>query len=153
MFYIAYGSNLNLDQMAFRCPRSVRVCRGVVRGWKLVFKFHAGIIETGDPSDFVPVLLWKIHDSDWKSLDRYEGFPSYYVKREIPVEREDGLVDNCIAYVMTDKRPRIQPPAPAYFNIIEEGCIQNDIGVDCLYQALDESHYTPENLEASCVNA
>lgn len=153
MFYIAYGSNLNLDQMAFRCPRSVKVCRGVVHGWKLVFKYHADIIETGDPADSVPVLLWKIHDFDWKNLDRYEGFPTYYLKREIPVELEDGSVEKCVAYVMTDRRSRFQQPDPYYFNIIEEGCIQNEIDVDCLYQALDESCHALENSEDVYINA
>lgn len=33
--YIAYGSNLNLEQMRRRCPTAELVGKTVLRGWRL----------------------------------------------------------------------------------------------------------------------
>ena len=37
-FYIAYGSNLNLQQMKHRCPTAEVVGTAVLRNWKLWFR-------------------------------------------------------------------------------------------------------------------
>ena len=36
--YIAYGSNLNLDQMARRCPTSEMISTTFLRNWRLRFR-------------------------------------------------------------------------------------------------------------------
>ncbi|MGN1126625.1 MAG: gamma-glutamylcyclotransferase family protein [Ruminococcus sp.] len=36
--YIAYGSNLNLKQMKYRCPTAKLVGKGVVENYELQFK-------------------------------------------------------------------------------------------------------------------
>ena len=36
--YIAYGSNLNLEQMKHRCPTAEVVGTSVLRGWQLRFR-------------------------------------------------------------------------------------------------------------------
>ena len=56
MFYIAYGSNMNLEQMNYRCPNSKVVCNGKLKGWKLVFNIHADVIKTDNENDFVPLI-------------------------------------------------------------------------------------------------
>lgn len=139
MKYIAYGSNMNLKQMAYRCPGSKVVGKGVLYGWKLVFNTHADIIYTGKETDVVPVVIWDIEEMDWKSLDRYEGYPRYYVKENIETWFENGNVEKCIAYVMAEDRKGYAPPYEDYFNVIKEGCNENGIDVEYLYAALDES--------------
>ena len=44
MLYAAYGSNMNLEQMAFRCPYSVVVGKGMINNYKLKFSYHADIV-------------------------------------------------------------------------------------------------------------
>lgn len=34
--YFAYGSNMNLDQMAYRCPAAEAVCTAKLEGYELV---------------------------------------------------------------------------------------------------------------------
>ena len=140
MRYIAYGSTMNLEQMAFRCPGSKVVCNGLLYGWKLVFNTHADIIPTGNDANVVPVVVWDIAPEDWKMLDRYEGSPKYYVKEEVETVFADGRVENCIAYVMADDRKGYEPPYENYFNIILRGCQENHIDVEYLYDALDDSY-------------
>ena len=78
MYYAAYGSNINLKQMNYRCPNSKIVGTGYLMGWKLYFNIYASVEYTGNKKDVVPVLIWEIADEDWEILDRYEGYPKYY---------------------------------------------------------------------------
>ena len=140
MKYIAYGSNMNLGQMAYRCPKSKVVCNGLLYGWKLVFNTHADIIPTGNNDDRVPVVVWDIAPSDWLSLDHYEGFPRYYVKQEIETWLENGMSEKCVAYVMAADRKGYMPPYQTYFDVILTGYNENGIDTDYLYDALEESY-------------
>ena len=139
MLYVAYGSNMNLEQMAYRCPNSYVVCNGELHGWKLVFNFHADVIK-GKKKDIVPVVVWSIADSDWDMLDMYEGFPSYYVKETVDVILDNGKKEKAVVYVMADNRKGIHPPASSYFNCIFKGYMDNGIDTDYLFDALDHSY-------------
>lgn len=140
MLYLAYGSNMNLQQMAYRCPNSKVVGNGELHGWKLIFNIHADIIETENNNDVVPVVVWNIANEDWRMLDRYEGYPSYYVKEVVNVALNNGKKEDAIVYVMAKNRKGICPPASGYFNGIVKGYIENGINTDCLFDALDYSY-------------
>lgn len=139
MLYVAYGSNMNLEQMAYRCPNSKKICNGKLHGWKLIFNVHADVIETDNKDDFVPVVVWRIADNDWRMLDMYEGYPLYYIKETVDVILESGKTESAIVYVMADNRKGICPPAISYFECIYDGYIDNGIDVECLYKALKYS--------------
>ena len=139
MLYCAYGSNMSLDQMAYRCPNSYVVCNGELHGWKLVFNFHADVIK-GKKKDIVPVVVWNISDSDWSMLDMYEGYPSYYVKETVDVILDNGKKEKAVVYVMADNRKGVHPPASNYFNCIFKGYMDNGIDTDYLFDALDHSY-------------
>ncbi|MEE0914354.1 MAG: gamma-glutamylcyclotransferase family protein, partial [Ruminococcus sp.] len=77
--YIAYGSNLNLSQMKYRCPTAKLYDTGVIENYELQFKgmphcAYATIAPCEGKS--VPVALWELQPRDEKLLDRYEGYPS-----------------------------------------------------------------------------
>ena len=140
MLYIAYGSNMNVQQMAYRCPSSKIICNGKLYGWKLVFNIHADVIKTGNTSDIVPVVVWDIADEDWMMLDMYEGYPSYYVKEIVNVILENGEEKEAVVYVMAEDKKGICPPYENYFACIETGYIENRIDLKYLYNALDYSY-------------
>ena len=82
--YVAYGSNLSVEQMALRCPDAKMIGTGKIRDYKLVFRFHADIEKS--KGSYVPVLVWKISKADEKRLDIYEGVSSgYYHQEEVKV--------------------------------------------------------------------
>ena len=58
MKYIAYGSNMNLEQMAIRCPGAKLIGTGLLHGYRLEFNRHATIVPTNKPDDAVPVAVW-----------------------------------------------------------------------------------------------
>ena len=66
--YLAYGSNLSVEQMERRCPDAKPIGKAILPDWKLLFKIHA-TIEPCKGSK-VPVLVWKISDRDEQNLDR-----------------------------------------------------------------------------------
>lgn len=101
--YIAYGSNLNLPQMAHRCPTAEAVGTSRLKDYELLFRGgRRGAVATVEPKEGsdVPVLLWKIREKDEASLDLYEGYPRLYDKQIMEVEL-DGKTVSAMAYVMT----------------------------------------------------
>ena len=81
--YLAYGSNLNLEQMANRCPTAKVVGASQINDHRLLFRgAHAGAVATIEPFEGgnVPVLVWEITPTDEAALDRYEGWPFLYRK-------------------------------------------------------------------------
>ena len=77
-FYIAYGSNLNLEQMADRRPTARVVRATVLDDYQLVFRGVATIVPR--PGAKVPVAIWEIDEECEEALDIYEGYPHLYRK-------------------------------------------------------------------------
>ena len=113
MLYIAYGSNMVREQMDYRCPEAKLIGTGYIAGARLEFYLHATVEKTGDMRNRVPVAVWEINDRDERSLDRYEGFPSYYIKETWPVRMSDGSQINGMIYLM--KMIRQSPPHTQYY--------------------------------------
>ena len=72
--YIAYGSNLNKEQMAYRCPTARFLGTGVIEDYELQFKgsLHSAFATIAPKEGAqVPVGLWEIQSRDEKRLDLY----------------------------------------------------------------------------------
>ena len=70
-FYLAYGSNLNLEQMAHRCPTAKPVGPVVLKDYQLLFRGgHGSAVATVEPfkGKTVPCLLWEITPTDEAAL-------------------------------------------------------------------------------------
>lgn len=76
--YMAYGSNLNLRQMALRCPTAKVVGTKMLDGYQMIFQQVATIVPKEGAT--VPVAIWQIDAECERALDRYEGFPTLYRK-------------------------------------------------------------------------
>lgn len=111
MKYIAYGSNMSVEQMAYRCPEAHIVGVGYLEGWKLEFYLHA-TVEPVKRDGKVPVVVWEISEQDEKNLDRYEGVPSYYTKERATVRLIDGEQVEGLIYLM--RKYRDLPPTKGY---------------------------------------
>lgn len=94
-YYLAYGSNLNVRQMALRCPTAKPVGSAVIKDYELLFKgSKTGAYLTIEPKSGaeVPVAVWSVELADEERLDVYEGFPAFYYKTEfdLPVNYFSG---------------------------------------------------------------
>ena len=75
-YYIAYGSNLNVRQMKYRCPTARIIGTSVIKDYELLFKgSKTGSYLTIEKKkgEQVPVVIWETKESDELALDRYEG--------------------------------------------------------------------------------
>ena len=127
--YLAYGSNLNLEQMGHRCPEAAVIGTAVLEDHRLVFK---GDRENGVATierhigASVPVLLWEITAKCERMLDRYEGFPRLYRKERLSVILDGDEVE-AMAYIMNEGYQSALPDT-WYFRTILDG--YRDCGFD-----------------------
>lgn len=89
-YYLAYGSNLNLNQMSYRCPSAKLLGSVILKDYRLVYKGHADYyayltIEKYKGS-MVPLGIFEVSNLDILALDSYEGYPALYSKSYIPVK-------------------------------------------------------------------
>lgn len=139
--YIAYGSNLNLPQMAFRCPTAEVVGTSELKDYELLFRGgRRGAVATVEPKEgsSVPVLLWKIKPKDEEALDRYEGYPRLYDKQMMEVELE-GRTVSAMVYVMTPGH-EFGIPSDYYANVIWEGYETAGFDTQILEDAINHAH-------------
>lgn len=114
--YIAYGSNLNLEQMKHRCPTAEVVGMAELRDWRLWFRggerSAVATIERGKGSK-VPVLIWRIQPRDEVALDHYEGFPFLYRKETLRLTMGSKRV-RAMVYIMNEAGHPYNTPSTGY---------------------------------------
>ena len=134
-YYIAYGSNLNIRQMRMRCPHARIIGTSEVPDYRLLFKGSgSGAYLTIEPCDgmSVPVAVWEVTADDERALDRYEGFPSFYYKKELelPIKGiRSGKVRRrtVFVYIMHEDRP-LGITSKYYMDVCHKG--YRDFGFD-----------------------
>jgi len=138
--YLAYGSNLNREQMACRCPDAKVLGSSKLNGYQLIFRgSKAGAVATIEKrkGGSVPVLLWEITARDEEALDRYEGYPILYRKETVKV-RLDGQWVPAMVYIMNEGRP-LGVPSRYYYDIIWRGYAEAGFDTTVLSEAVRES--------------
>ena len=139
--YLAYGSNLNLKQMAQRCPTAKVIGTTELKGHSMMFKggfgnAQATIAPSKDKS--VPALLWSITAEDEGRLDVYVGYPKVYSKITLKVKFGRKTVDTMV-YVMNDGFD-FNPPSVHYYETIRNGYKDNNLNVSKLEDAIGDPH-------------
>lgn len=110
--YFAYGANLSLDSMAWRCPQARPLTAFYLRDWRLELHCHATIRPSA--GDRVAGALWSITPDCEDSLDSFEGYPVYYQKQ---IVEQDGV--QFMIYVMNE--PLSGSPGQGYVDLLREG--------------------------------
>lgn len=144
--YIAYGSNLNLRQMAKRCPTAKPIGTSVLKNYELLFRgTELGAVATVEPSagSKVPILAWELQEQDEHALDHYEGYPSFYDKQTMEIVL-NGSPITAMIYIMNDGH-FCGKPSPHYFDTILEGYETAGFDPQTLFDAVDRSLEIAEN--------
>lgn len=144
--YIAYGSNMDEKQMAGRCPTARLLGTAELEDYRLLFKgSKTGAYATIEKrkGGRVPVLIWEIGEQDERNLDRYEGYPVFYHKKEIEVqlgrERKTAM-----AYAMDESRALGEPSA-RYYNVLESAYWKFGFPMGILLEAHEASRKEARN--------
>jgi hypothetical protein len=145
-YYLAYGSNLNVRQMMIRCPSARMIGTATIEDYRLMFKgSKTGSYLTIEPEEgcSVPVGVWEVSEADELALDRYEGFPAFYYKKELElpitgirtgkVRRRKAFV-----YIMHEDR-LLGVPSNMYMRICMEGYMDFGFNYDTLWEAYEYS--------------
>ena len=121
-YYLAYGDNLNPEQMSQRCPNAKRVDFAMLKGYRLAFKGekdNANLTIEPDEKRYVAAGVYKLNPSDEASLDRYEDYPNTYIKKSFTIYLRGRPVD-AFAYVMAEGR-EYNNPSNEYLKKVREG--------------------------------
>lgn len=127
-YYIAYGSNLNIVQMKRRCPTAITYGKGIIKDYRLLFKgSKSGSFLTIEKASGykVPVAVWLVEEEDERRLDIYEGYPTFYYKKEMKINCkviDTGNVEelDCFVYIMHENR-KIGIPSDLYLKVCLDG--------------------------------
>ena len=134
-YYLAYGSNLNREQMEYRCPNARPVGTAQLEGWRLVFRGSGSgnylTIEQA-PGYSVPVVVWAVTKADEAALDRYEGYPVFYRKETLAItytglKTAQERQATTFVYLMNEGHPA-GLPSTRYMDTCEAG--YRDFGFD-----------------------
>jgi gamma-glutamylcyclotransferase len=95
VYYFAYGSNMNWEQMQRRCPSSRFICVARLRGYRFAIGRHSRLRKCGTANIFVEPeaqlwgIVYEISDQDLAILD---GFEDGYQRKKVQVyAMNDGL--------------------------------------------------------------
>ncbi|MBQ9256036.1 MAG: gamma-glutamylcyclotransferase [Acidaminococcaceae bacterium] len=149
--YIAYGSNLNIDQMKHRCPDAQIVGTTFISGYRLTFRGnsrHNGVANVEpEKGSIVPVGVWLISPMDEVALDRYEGYPWLYYKKDFRILIH-GKIRMAMGYVMTPGH-EYAAPSDSYLQTIVDGFDDFNIDTGILFDAVIDTQKRLETRPAS----
>lgn len=135
--YAAYGSNLNIAQMARRCPTARIYAVGQLNNWELIYRgsmVNSYATIRRKTGSYVPVVVWEIQGSDEKNLDHYEGYPRFYFKQNVIVNLPQGK-EKAMIYIM-DARHSPGLPSTSYIEAMRQGYIDNDLDLEFFEESL-----------------
>lgn len=140
MLYFAYGSNLNWEQMKYRCPDCVPITKATLKGWELQFRGPLDIEPEKNSS--VQGVVFRISERDLENLDAYEGYPSCYTRKKVTLlDNKRCQLITAMVYVMTGTRKNrgLCPPSRGYLQCVLQGHEDFSISDKQVWEALDRT--------------
>lgn len=148
--YFAYGSNLCRERMASRCPAARPIGRLAIRGFRLVMRRAADVVE-GGPSDELHGALYEVTQDCEAALDRAEGYQEggkgsydklvfeFTLNEECAraLGRPVGSKATAMLYFMS--RDKGAAPQASYIETVRRGYRDWDLPRDRLVEALASS--------------
>jgi gamma-glutamylcyclotransferase (GGCT)/AIG2-like uncharacterized protein YtfP len=126
MYYFAYASNLSRRQMSERCPDSQPKFVATLPNHRLIFagwsrKWHGGVASIKPHrGEKVIGVIYEISERCLNSLDKYEGYPATYDRKNIVVFTEFGDPAEAVTYIKTEQSEETQP-SREYLATIQQG--------------------------------
>ncbi|MEM4605942.1 MAG: gamma-glutamylcyclotransferase family protein [Candidatus Pacearchaeota archaeon] len=127
MYYFAYGSNMNQEQMIKRCKgKNFKfIGRAYLKGYRFVYdgqsEYRGGAVANivKSENDIVWGVLYEINKNCLKNLDKYEGYPYVYNRKEVEVITDDGY--KFLAWVYLREPKPLGKPSDKYRKVVLEG--------------------------------
>lgn len=133
LYYFAYGSNLDPEQIKRRCPDAEPFRLAVLHDHALAFGGHSPHWE-GSPATVireegraVPGMLYELPYREIRVLDQYEGHPVRYERREKTVVDDSDRQHTAQVYVK-DLDGNFGTPPEDYLEVLREA--YRELGFD-----------------------
>jgi len=126
MYYFAYASNLNKNQMAERCPGSKPLFTAILPNYKLIFTGWSRQWKGGTASikpfkgEKVMGAVYEISEINLKQLDRHQGYPTAFNRLNVTVWKDTGDSVEAITYIKSEQSEETSP-SPELLTIIRQG--------------------------------
>jgi cation transport regulator ChaC len=124
MYYFAYASNLNREQMRERCPDSLAKFPATLHHYQLVFvgwsRNWRGGTATIRPIRGGKVLgaIYEVTEECLRRLDKHKG--SDYRRLNVTVNNEDGEPVEAVTYIRSGQAEPAKP-SQEYLAILQQG--------------------------------
>ena len=126
--YFAYGSNMNIAQMNQRCPTNLdKVGSARLDDYEFGFDSRGYANIRSKQGEYVWGFVWKIDELCVSSLDRYEGYPNVYNRKNVVVIDKNGKNLNAFVYIQSDDEFGGIPQKDYLLNKIIPGAIENGL--------------------------
>ncbi|MGI6781879.1 MAG: gamma-glutamylcyclotransferase family protein [Acholeplasmataceae bacterium] len=138
-YYLAYGSNLDLDHMKKICPNAIFLGITKITGLKLAFRgehLRSYLTVVIDKSSSVEVGIFQITNHCEKALDYYEAYPNLYFKDEIEFTYH-GQIFKGLIYIMRDKY-KFNLPTKEYLDMVINAFNYHKLDINPIKKALIE---------------
>ena len=141
-YYLAYGSNLNVNQMKNKCFNPKIVGTTLLENHRLLYKGtddNSAYLTIEEQEGYsVPLSVYEVSIFDMISLSKNEGEAGFYTKKELPITIQKGEKQTNVGaftYVM-NKEVECHIPSKEYVRTCLEG--YEDFGFDktILHRAL-----------------
>jgi cation transport regulator ChaC len=138
VWHFAYGSNMNRAQMRSRGGNILEEHNACLPNYELRFNKKvrggtAGANVQPAPGKNVHGVLYKIEESAFRSLDRYEGVPEHYRRIEVKVTPDGGQPVPAQVYIASKIEKGLRP-SPHYLQTILEGAGEHSLPADYIGQ-------------------
>lgn len=101
--YFAYGSNMDEQQMTYRCPGAVLIGKAKLENYRFMINSRGVATVVYDSEHSVYGLVWQINREHEASLDGYEGVRTgTYTKQCMPVMCNDSTHVHTLVYVASN---------------------------------------------------
>jgi gamma-glutamylcyclotransferase len=133
-YYFAYGSNLSIGRLQERVGKVMHCGLATLEGYRFSFN-KKGSDGTGkanimpDDSSTVEGAIYQLTEEQLNQLDRYEGAPKHYQRKNVFLTFPSGQKVEAITYVAQNHfiSPRPLRPSVEYLNHIFNGARENHL--------------------------
>jgi gamma-glutamylcyclotransferase (GGCT)/AIG2-like uncharacterized protein YtfP len=131
-WHFAYSSNMNRTQMRARVGNVLEEHNAHLPNYELRFnkKIRGGTAGANiqpAPGKTVHGVLYKIDESAFRSLDRYEGVPEHYRRIEVQVTPDGGGPPVPAQIYIASKVEKGLRPSPHYLQAMLEGAGEHSL--------------------------
>ena len=141
MYYFAYGSNMSEERIRENCKNPKFVDIGYIKDYKFVYDGYS-IRWGGAVANIIPKkgeivwgVIYEISEDDLKALDRQEGYPKTYDRKEITVFCVNKNIE-IKAYVYLREGEPAGKPAKEYVDTCVKGAKEHGIPEDYIKNVL-----------------